>query len=275
MVSDFFNRFESGLRRLLGRAGGAIDDALHSRLGGEDGPRIDISALIARLETDIENGVVREGERFVAPNLIDLKLDYETWTRLDSENRDYLERELTENIHEYIDNRRYELRHPLRVRIGYDPFTRGVTTILATGPDPDRTNLEQVGSKASAISDSTVRPDRTTPAPITSHIARSVITLIAEGARGGGRINLSLASDGEPVGIGRNIANGVVVNDPTVSNFHAALILRPNGALELADRGSANGTAVNGIPLPGGGRAGVSDGDRIRFGSIEFLVLCE
>jgi len=58
--------------------------------------------------------------------------------------------------------------------------------------------------------------------------------------------------------IGRGNANDLVLNDTSVSRFHAVLKLGEDGSLVIADRGSTNGVLVNGqrisaeTPLPDG-----------------------
>ena len=87
---------------------------------------------------------------------------------------------------------------------------------------------------------------------------------------GGSRIlRARVASGAGPVGIGRNSGNALIIDDSTVSNFHAALTISANGDLLLADRGSSNGTYVNGVTLETGGRIIIRDGDRLKFGDVE------
>jgi hypothetical protein len=72
---------------------------------------------------------------------------------------------------------------------------------------------------------------------------------------------------GDRVSIGRGAENDVVLNDAGVSRAHARIERR--GAIwALLDRGSANGTQLNGAPLPA--MAQLRDGDRIRVGTVAF-----
>lgn len=50
-----------------------------------------------------------------------------------------------------------------------------------------------------------------------------------------------------PISIGRGKSSTVVLDDPSVSRFHAVLHLTPDGAWQIVDRESANGVKVNGI----------------------------
>ncbi len=243
-----FNQFERNLRRLLERAGGILDFSLRRSTV----PQTDFSTLIPRIESAIEMHIRDEGGRLTAPDLIELRYDYETWTSLPPERRDYLKKELAESLYEYIYNRRYALRHKLRIELCYDAFTRGVEI---------RVDFSTIGSEVSspAPMSAPVPPSKAGP-PVT-------ICLIEQAT--GRRQRAEIVVGGEPAGVGRNIANALIIRDPTISNFHAAFILRRDGLLEVADRGSANGTIVNGVMLANAGRTTVRDGDLVRFGDID------
>ncbi|HZC46495.1 MAG TPA: FHA domain-containing protein, partial [Candidatus Acidoferrum sp.] len=73
--------------------------------------------------------------------------------------------------------------------------------------------------------------------------------------------------DKATIAIGSHPSNDVVLDDTTVSRRHAT-ITRKNGALELADLGSTNGTFVNGgrVSKP----VALRPGDEVRFGSVRF-----
>jgi len=64
--------------------------------------------------------------------------------------------------------------------------------------------------------------------------------------------------------IGRDAQNDVVINDESVSTFHAEIRLE-NGAHLLRDAGSTNGIRVNGDRVT---EAQLNDGDLLRFGSV-------
>lgn len=64
--------------------------------------------------------------------------------------------------------------------------------------------------------------------------------------------------------VGRDPQNDVVINDESVSTFHAEIRLE-DGIHILRDAGSTNGIRVNGDRVP---EAQLNDGDLLRFGSI-------
>jgi hypothetical protein len=73
----------------------------------------------------------------------------------------------------------------------------------------------------------------------------------------------------DEVSLGRGEDNDVVIPHPSVSRAHARLIRR-NGAYELLDLNSTNGSYVNEQPVSGS--AIVSNGSEVRFGDIRFIL---
>jgi hypothetical protein len=254
--ADFSRRLEIFARRLFERIGAAIDFALRRGGGFEGGARADLASLGPLIERAIEDDLKREDSRMLAPNLIELRYDYETYTRMGASRREFLQRELDANIYEYIYNRRYATLGEVQVRIVYDTFTRGLEIRTGFGePKP-----AVVPQNAPAEAQSTGRAK-----------GRTVDVILQ--IEGGSRIlRARVAGDAEPAGIGRNSANALIIDDSTVSNFHAALTLSANGDLLLADRASSNGTYVNGVALETGGRIIVRDGDRLKFGDVEAML---
>ena len=249
-LTDVTNRVEFFIRRFFERVGGVIDFALRRTAV----PRTDLAALIPHLEQAVDDNLKHEGARIIAPNLIELRYDYETYTRMGAPRREFLERELTQNIYEYIYNRRYETLSQVQVKIAYDAFTRGLEVRVESGE-----------SKA-AVLDSP-QFNREMPAAVEKTCE---VTLRNPASKWQARATVKTNSDA--VGIGRNIANAILLDDATVSNFHAAFVLRSDGSLELADRNSANGTSINGVQLDPGDRKIVRDGDRLQFGDVELKL---
>jgi hypothetical protein len=258
-LTEVTNRVEFFIRRFFERVGGAIDFALRRTAV----PRTDLAALIPHLEQAVDEHLRKEDARIVAPNLIELRYDYESYTRMGAPRREFLERELTQNIYEYIYNRRYHTLAPVQVKIAYDAFTRGLAI------------KAEFGEAKPAVLDSPQFNQPPAPAPDKSCDVR------LRDASGKWQTHAvvryeSGKSNAEPVGIGRNVANTIQIDDLSVSNFHAAFILRGDGRggwmLELADRNSANGTSINGVQLEPADRKIVRDGDRLQFGDVELKL---
>jgi hypothetical protein len=259
--SDFSSRLEFFARRLFERIGAAIDFALRRGGGFEGGARADLASLGPLIERAIEDDLKREDSRLLAPNLIELRYDYESYTRMGASRREFLQRELDANIYEYIYNRRYATLGEVQVRIAYDAFTRGLEIRTGFG-EP----------KPAVVPQNTPAEGQSTGQSTAQSVGRAkgeTVEVVLQ-IEGGSRILRSrVAGDAEPVGIGRNSANALIIDDSTVSNFHAALTLSANGNLLLADRASSNGTFVNGVALETGGRIIVRDGVRLKFGDVE------
>ncbi len=253
-ITGIIGKIETFVRRFFERSGGAIDFALHrtSQL------RTDPSALVPQIERAIETNLRTEGSRITAPNLIELRYDYETYTRMGHSRREVLQQELGTSIYEYIYNRRYATDGPIEVLVGYDAFTRGLEVHCEFGGSRQH-GIEKTGS-----SDQSVETASEEPQKVCQLSLRGLIMPL--------EIHAGLSSKGEPAGVGRNVANQLVIRDVTVSNFHAALLIKPDGTVELADRDSANGTFVNGVLLAPGDKVMVRDGDKLKFGDVEMLL---
>lgn len=255
---DLSGRLEFFVRRLFERIGGAIDFALRRGGGIEGGSRADLATLAPMIEQAVEESLRREDSRVVAPNLIELRYDYETYMRMGAPRREFLQRELSASIYEYIYNRRYATLNEVQVKIAYDAFTRGLEIRTGFGEAAPAVIPQNAPENATAQANSVegAAPGR----------SLNVALRLEDSSR---ELRARVASDAEPAGVGRNSANSLIVNDPSVSNFHAALTLSVDGNLYLADRGSSNGTFVNGVALETGGRCMVRDGDRLKFGDVE------
>jgi two-component system NtrC family sensor kinase len=67
----------------------------------------------------------------------------------------------------------------------------------------------------------------------------------------------------DPVGLGRGARNEIRLLDTEVSRQHAQISRDATGGCVIADRGSSNGTCVNGVPVK---QVRLADGDRIQIG---------
>ena len=74
-----------------------------------------------------------------------------------------------------------------------------------------------------------------------------------------------LEADGENLILGRQTGRGITVEDGTVSREHARIFLR-DGAYQVADLNSSNGTFVNDKRV---NRAELRPGDVLKLGSVE------
>ncbi|WP_257457296.1 FHA domain-containing protein [Archangium lipolyticum] len=74
---------------------------------------------------------------------------------------------------------------------------------------------------------------------------------------------------GRGITVGRTGNNDVVLDDGTVSRFHAWFQREPDGRFVLTDAGSKNGSFVGGVRLTPRRPSPLADGTRLRFGQVE------
>jgi hypothetical protein len=244
------SRVESVVRKFFERLGGTLDFALRRPLNPQ--PRTDLTTLIPQIERAIEDKLRSEGDKVFAPNLIELRYDYETYQQLTNKRIGFLERELRLSVYEYIHNRRYSTRGEVEIKIAYDMFTRRLT-IKAEFPGEAESSLAAARTQFQAEA----------PAP-----AVPALLLLKNKQR---ELHANITS-GARVSVGRTHDNAMVIEDSTVSSVHAAFTLAANGTLFLTDLGSSNGTFVNGVQIVMGDKTIVKAGDRLRFGEVELSL---
>jgi hypothetical protein len=254
---EFANRIEYYLRRFFERLGGALDFALRRPLNPQ--ARTDLSSLLPQLERAIEARLRRDGARITAPNLIELRYDYETYAQMTQARVEYLQRELQASLYEYVVNHRYATLGEVQVKIAFDVFTRKLT-IKAEFPDEAEASPE-TGQRA--------LPGKAAQAVEQARAKSCALILRALDRQSFGDLRAQAVSGAAPTGLGRSHDNALCLNDATVSSFHAAFTLTPQGALWLADLGSSNGTFVNDVRLDAGDKTIVRAGDKLCFGDVE------
>lgn len=74
---------------------------------------------------------------------------------------------------------------------------------------------------------------------------------------------------GRGITVGRTGNNDVVLDDGTVSRFHAWFQRETDGRFILTDAGSKNGSFVGGVRLTPRRPSPIADGTRLRFGQVE------
>jgi hypothetical protein len=258
---EIAGRVETFTRRLFERIGGALDFALRRPMNPQ--PRTDVTTLIPQIERVIEEKLRREGSRVLAPNLIELSYDYETYSQMTRPRADFLEKELRATVYEYIHNRRYGTVGDVRVKVGFNVFSRGLV-IKAQFPDE-----QQTSETSSAAESSAEVSDKTAAEPVLEYAAEIVLRS-TDRRISDRRVILSAAQS--TASVGRSRDNAIVLDETTVSSFHGTFSLSSNGTLLLSDLGSSNGSFVNGVRLSAGERAVVRQGDKIQFGELQMKL---
>jgi len=80
-------------------------------------------------------------------------------------------------------------------------------------------------------------------------------------------VPLRLEGSSRSLTLGRSPHNRILVSDPSVSGDHAELIIE-DGGIRICDRGSKNGTHLNGVPLRAGSIPWLQPMDRLTFGRV-------
>ena len=239
------NRLEQFVRRFFERVGGTLDFALRRPLNAQ--ARTDLTALLPQIERAVEGKLRREANRVVAPNLIELRYDYETYGQMNDERRAYLEKEIAASLYEYAVNHRYVTLGKMAVKLTFDVFTRQLTIKAAF---PDEAEKPETTKAANA----------SVPATLSAASVKLVL-------RDSGHSELS-ATFTDRAAVGRSHDNVLCISDSSVSSFHAVFTVGTNGAIWLTDIGSSNGTIVNGVRINEGDKTIVRDGDRVQFGDV-------
>jgi hypothetical protein len=84
-------------------------------------------------------------------------------------------------------------------------------------------------------------------------------------------LEVSLPCPGRIV-IGRSSLADIVLDEPSVSRVHAALLVDPSGALRIEDLGSQNGTVVRARRLGDGDSARVEPGEPVALAGAHVIV---
>lgn len=237
-------RAEGFLRRVLARLGSRLDERLGRIDASAFAPSV-VDALITQLESTIESDLIEDeqGLRRLSPNVFKVGLPYDQASGMGRDLMLAVEDELSTSVAEYIANRRYHTRGPVRVRVVEDVFAKA-PTVRAEFEAPEK---EHPGAAAAC-------------------------RIEFEGA-GRSFPAIDLDSTLSPKSVGRSSGLPLRIDDPSVSRIHASLAVRANGEIVVSDLGSANGTAVNGRSLGRGETTVIKAGDSVRFGDIELRLV--
>jgi hypothetical protein len=225
------------LRELLERAGEYLDRGL-----GRGAGELKLASLVPAIQKAIEKSLAADekGLRRIAPNKIVVRITDEIHSRLDAEGLTQLENTVREIALQHIRDHRYAQPGELLAKVTLD--------VVLTEPFAVDAELEVVVSA---------------PTPSRRMLLRSVADASLVYAVG------DLESK-RRVTIGRAVDNDIVINDQSLSRFHAAISMTEAGAVLVADCGSANGTFVNGERIRTNGP--LQPGDELRLGSVRLKV---
>ncbi|MEP7271784.1 MAG: FHA domain-containing protein [Acidobacteriota bacterium] len=246
MAQPIVSLIEAKIRLFWSRLGAAVERSI----GPRSSQPFDIASVLDSAERDLEEKVHREGDRMVAPNRVDVRFDYETYSRLTDLQREVLVRTLQSGLTEFVHNRRYSTADDIRVRLEFDAFVRRVTV---------QTRFEDVLVVVPGSLPATM------PGGLTIHLMLRPVSSNYK------RELQAVIHGGRPLaGLGRSRDNEMVLDDGSVSNFHASFAIRGTRTVWISDLGSSNGTMIDGVPLGANESREIRGGERLRFGDIDF-----
>jgi hypothetical protein len=227
---------ERFLRKMMEKLGASVDGFV-----GPGSTRLPLEEMIAALYQAVERNLAEDphGISRIAPSRMTLALSYEIHVELKEAALEIMGQELTAAVESYIHDHRYGLQSMLTVEVLCDPFLRK--------PFEVRAHRESDGEFKSAFW-------------LESNEGRRVV------------IDFGPPPRERRLTLGRTGDNDVVINDPTVSRFHASLMTNKQGEVIVSDLGSANGTFVNGQRI--GSSHALRTNDELTLGSVSFIFRC-
>lgn len=222
------------------------------------------SELIEKLKAllDAEARDFGKGGVFV-PNNISLKMQWDKFSTDSEEALRTLENELLTAAVDHLNDKRYYTKTSLSLEVKPDYFTQGVKLYVS---------FDRLSDNEREASIDVSVPGRRTSQSIEE---------ISPAAEPRDNVRVRFSENGKPGevllsfdekrrnSIGRTKGNDLAIDDASVSKSHASLAMNSKGQLIVADTGSTNGTFINGARIPYGKALPISNGDRVKFGSVE------
>jgi hypothetical protein len=243
------DRAEALARRLLDRLGSKLERKSPSEPEKRLTTR-QIGDLVAQLERVIEAALRTgpDGQRNLAPARFKVLLTYEETSVISQQYMKAVAEELTDEVREYIANRRYKAPGVIVVEVDRDLFAQSTTIKSAFDGSPGSPG-EHPASQ---------------PAPQSKSIGLRLNDSV---------FHLELRVAGEPLQIGRAAGSAVRIDDSSVSRAHCSIALKPDGSIVLSDLGSANGTRINGRQLQSYENCAIKANDAISVGDVTLEVI--
>ena len=217
------------------------------------------SGLIERMKVLMEAEIkeAENGRKFV-PHNIKLKMQWDKFSTDSEESMKALENELLIAAVDFINDRRYYTYAPLRVEVKPDYFTSGVKLFVGYDNEDEEAELN-VTVPGMNVSDFDI--------PTAPSASRTLTARF---------LDRSKKFELEPnrrISIGRTKENDIALDDPSVSKFHASVMINSDGRVVVADTGSTNGTFVDGERIAYGKAMTVNRS--VKFGTVEVVFTLE
>lgn len=220
------------------------------------------SELAERLKTLLDDQIKidDEGRKFV-PHNITLRMQWDKFSDDAETSLAKLENQLLTSAVDHINDRHYYTYAPLDLKVKPDYFTDGVKLTV---------NFDTYSESDTEGELDVVLPvDNAATAVEAEDEAIEIDTNASFTLNGEKVIRRLHFVSGNRISIGRTKENELAIDDPSVSKFHASMVLGTDCRYVLADTGSTNGTFVNGERISYGKSVRLRSSDVIRFGNVE------
>ncbi|MFN0279598.1 MAG: FHA domain-containing protein [Pyrinomonadaceae bacterium] len=259
------------LRGLLTKLGDSLDRFTGRRWVPSSS--LATSELIERIKKLLDaEGKEVAGKGIVVPHNIRLKMQWDKFSD-DSENAmNVLRDDLLTAAVDHINDSLYYTFAPVTLEVKRDYFIQGVKLYVSFekfgSEDDDVEQNVTILGKNDAFRNSipemieTVATSESAVPENTTYIARYTIIGKTKETR------LEFPA-GRRRGVGRTAANDLILDDDSISKFHASIVADENGSLSIADTGSTNGTFIKGQRIEYGKTMRLEDNDLVKFGEVE------
>lgn len=221
------------------------------------------SELIERLKFLLDSEAKNENGRLFVPHNIKLKMQWDKFSTDAEDSLRSLEHEFLTAAVDHVNDKRYYTKAPFHVEAKPDYFTSGVKLFVSFEKfgDEEREAAVSVAVPGATQQNIEIPQDA---------IPRTEQTITVKYSLGGNPIHKDIrVNEGERLSVGRTKENHLAIDDPSLSKYHASLMLDREHNLLVADTGSTNGTFVNGERIAYGKAVAVTERDKVRFGLID------
>ena len=243
--------------RALARFEAFVERIIDSSLVGLTGAKLQPVEIAKRLARAMDAGRVVGMVGPIAPNQYDVRLGKHDYTEYAGV-KQALERELESYLAALAKERGLQLLAPPVVQVELDTRLHrhqlAIESRMSEAMPDGRTGGGRTERFAAVPAAPAARPEP----------AAAVVTLTRKTPTGDARI----AVTGPRFTIGRALDNGLVLEDPRVSRYHA-LLLVDGAECSVQDLDSTNGTWVNGSRVR---QMRLRSGDRLSLGGVEVAV---
>jgi len=192
------------------------------------------SELIERLKFLLDSEAQEEDGRKFVPHNIKLKMQWDKFSTDSEDALRALENEFLTAAVDHVNDKRYYTRAPFHVEAKPDYFTQGVKLFVSFSQFADDDEEAAISVPVPGATNEAILA-----APTASEAIARVITV--RYSLGGNPLEKQInTKEGERLSIGRTKENNIAIDDPSLSKYHASIMLDNEGKLMVADTGSTS-----------------------------------